>query len=435
MRLLLLLGLLLWPMNSVWAELPIEMSQRVERLLPQLNDDAAAAREQAEDELFKLAPLNNADQCDEYLALLPRPVDSMPAEVKQRLERLRRRIETEQANRVLAATRLTLDAQQAPLATVLEQIENQTGNRLNDHREQFGQQAAPQTVTLQVEDKEFWPTVDRLLDQVQMTTYPYSDEEVLALVNREPDALARQAAACYAGPFRIEAATVFARRNLRKVAQEGLQVELEIAWEPRLRPIALSQPIETLQVTADDGSTIELDDQMAVLQIEVTPGSHATELAIPLELPPRSVNNLASFKGQLSALVPGRQVEFKFTDLDKPKSSTQQRGGVLVEMQGVRNNHELWEVHMRLRVESDEPALESHRGWVLQNRTYLLNPQGEVIDHAGLETTMQSEREVGLAYFFDLPDETLAGYTWVYRTPAAIVRTTVEYELKGIPLP
>ena len=52
---------------------------------------------------------------------------------------------------------------------------------------------------------------------------------------------------------------------------------------------------------------------------------------------------------------------------------------------------------------------------------------------------MQSKTEVGLAYFFDLPNvesgENLSEYTWVYRTPAAIVRMPVEYELKDIPLP
>ena len=46
----------------------------------------------------------------------------------------------------------------------------------------------------------------------------------------------------------------------------------------------------------------------------------------------------------------------------------------------------------------------------------------------------QTDREVGFAYFFDLPAD-LDGYTWIYQTPAAIVRVPVEYELRDIPLP
>ena len=226
-----------------------------------------------------------------------------------------------------------------------------------------------------------------------------------------------------------------AQRNLRLPAQQGARVKLEIAWEPRLRPIALSQPIEAIEVTGDDGSTIPLSSPRAVLDIEVPPGSHSTELSIPLALPPRTVSTLAAFRGQLSALVPGREVEFKFTDLAEAKQVEQQRGGVKVILDGTRKNQALWEVHMRLQVESKEAGLQSHRGWVFQNITFLLDGNGEVVDHVGFETTRQSEQEVGLAYFFDLPDDEIGAYTWVYRTPAAIVRVPVKYELKDIALP
>ena len=57
-----------------------------------------------------------------------------------------------------------------------------------------------------------------------------------------------------------------------------------------------------------------------------------------------------------------------------------------------------------------------------------------MVEPAGFETVLQSEREIGLVYFFNLPDS-LENYTWVYRTPASIVRVTVPYELRDIPLP
>ncbi|HCK40319.1 MAG: hypothetical protein MKZ95_10125 [Pirellulales bacterium] len=89
---------------------------------------------------------------------------------------------------------------------------------------------------------------------------------------------------------------------------------------------------------------------------------------------------------------------------------------------------------MRLRVDSEEAGLKSHRGWVFQNFTYLLDPEGKIVDHAGLETTMQSQREIGLAFFY-LPDDKIGSDTWGYRTPTAIVRMPVSFELKEIPLP
>ena len=100
----------------------------------------------------------------------------------------------------------------------------------------------------------------------------------------------------------------------------------------------------------------------------------------------------------------------------------------------VRKNNEIWEVHMRLKLDEDNHALESHRTWAFQNISYMEDKDGEKIDNAGLETTKQTPNEVGVAYMFELP-EGVDGVSWVYETPAAIVELPVEYELKNIELP
>jgi len=434
---LFVVGLCFLPSAQMHAETgaAASLGDRVEQLLRQLNNDEASRREAAEQTLLQLAPTGSAEQCDAFLGLLPKPADGMPAEVQLRLARIRKHIETQQSGRALAASRLTISAQAMELGELFEKIHAQTGNRLTDHREQFGQKTTPRLVTIELTDAPFWTALDQILDVASLTVYPFSGEETLAIIDREQGGLPRAKGVSYAGPFRIQAVNVVARRNLRSPAQQDLRVKLEIAWEPRLRPIALSQPIESLVVTADDGRRVAPANTEAVLSVEVQPGSHATELTIPLVLPPRTVSKLASFQGKMSALVPGKLVEFKFQNLDHPKSTTQSRGGVTVQLQGVRKNQQLWEIHMRLQVDSAETGLESHRGWVFSNRTYLLNKEGEIIDHAGFETTLQSKNEVGFVYFFDLPNDDLSQYTWVYRTPAAIVRMPVEYTLKDIPLP
>jgi hypothetical protein len=195
-----------------------------------------------------------------------------------------------------------------------------------------------------------------------------------------------------------------------------------------------------LSVVDRDGAPFAVASPRASLDVEVPSGSHATELTIPLVLPEGPSENIARFSGQLTALVPGKSVEFRFDHLaggnrpPKAPARGQQQGGVTVTLDRVRRNHDLWEIHMRLRVDGPVDALESHRGWVFQNLTHLEDAQGEVIDHAGFETVRQTEQEIGLAYFFDLPDS-IENYTWVYRTPASIVRVSVPYELRNIPLP
>jgi hypothetical protein len=50
-----------------------------------------------------------------------------------------------------------------------------------------------------------------------------------------------------------------------------------------------------------------------------------------------------------------------------------------------------------------------------------------------LETTRQSENEVGVAYLFDV--EEITDHTFVYKTPAVLLDVAVPYELHDIALP
>jgi len=424
------------PLQAEESTEPQPNKKQVQQLVRQLADADGQLRDQAEQKLLALAPADDIGACDALLAELPQPDEQMPAEAQLRLTRIRQQIETRLADRAVAATKITLSASNMELAQLLAEVERQTGNRLVDHREQFGQPAEPCEVTLELAEQSFWPALDQLLDAAQLDPYPYSGEDTLAVVQREAGAAPRTEAAVYSGPFRIELQEVIAQHNLRQPTRSGLKVELQIAWEPRLRPIAITLLSETLAVKGSDGSPLELANTQAVLAVEVQPGNHATELTIPLTRPARSMASIATLAGTLSALVPGRVIELKFDNLGAPVLMQQQRGGVTVSLEQVRKIHDLWEFRMRLKVDSEEAGLESHRGWVYQNLSYLLDSQGEVLDNAGFETVMQSQTEVGLAYFFELPEDADIGdYTWVYRTPASIVRVPVDFELTEIPLP
>ena len=71
-------------------------------------------------------------------------------------------------------------------------------------------------------------------------------------------------------------------------------------------------------------------------------------LQLGFKLPPRSVKQIASLKGKMSALVLGRVEEFEFTDLDKAKGVEQERGGVTVIMREVRKNEEIYDVKVKV---------------------------------------------------------------------------------------
>ncbi|HMC12061.1 MAG TPA: hypothetical protein VKH44_12255 [Pirellulaceae bacterium] len=243
----------------------------------------------------------------------------------------------------------------------------------------------------------------------------------------------RHKRAAYSGPFRLDITDVQAERSLRQPKQTLLKLQLEVAWEPRLRPIAISQPAADLEASTDGGDKLTVAQPAANLDVEVPNGTQAAEITLPFDLPPRSVKQIKALHGKLHALVPGREVKFRFDDLANAAGKTQRIGGVQVSLDEVRKINAVWEVNMRFSLDEDNGALQSHRAWVFQNLSYMLDKEGNRIDNGGLETTRQTKNEVGVTYVFDVP--AIEGLSWVYETPAAIVDLPVEYEIKDIELP
>ena len=412
-----------------------ELAEQIERLVRQLDADRAADRNAAEDELLKLAG-STASETDRFLELLPEENDQMPLAVRDRLTRIRQEVEERVAKDAVVGTRVSLSAKEMPLAEVFAEIERQTGNRFIDKRQGDVPQpgAMSSTVSIEIQDEPFWSAVDRILDQTNLSIYGYGGEEGLSIVSRPEYEGDRYGSASYSGPFRFEVLEVQGQLSRRQPERKSLKLQLEVAWEPRLRPIALSQPIGDVEATTDTGSQIAVSQPDAVLDVEVPDGTQSAEIVLPLELPPREATKITSLRGKLRALVPGRRAEFRFDNLASAADKTQRRGGVQVTVDDVRKNNAIWEIHMRVSLDEANGALESHRGWVFQNKSYLVDSSGQTIDNAGLETTRQTRNEVGIAYLFDLP-EGIEGLTWVYETPAAIVELPVEYEIKDIKLP
>jgi hypothetical protein len=160
------------------------------------------------------------------------------------------------------------------------------------------------------------------------------------------------------------------------------------------------------------------------------------ELSIPFQAPDRSVKQLASIKGKMTALVLGKVESFEFADIDKQKASELTRGGATVVVDSCRKNGDIYEVNMRVAFDKTSNALDSHRGWIYNNECFMLDPKDNRIENVGVEATLLADNSVGLSYKFDLGDDVKpAKHTFVYKTAAAIIPVPVEFELKGIDLP
>ncbi len=401
------------------------VARQVRNLLRLLSSDLAAERQEAEQGLINLGPA--------ALSHLPARDASMPAELRLRLQRVEEKLQQQAAEAAGRASTVTLQGKM-PLSKAIAAIEQQTGNRLIDYRGNFQQQQPDTEVDVAFNKTPFWQAVDQLLDQAKLTVYSFADEDGVAFVNRDNTEAARSSRpTSYVGPFRVEALEFQAQRSLRFPQNNRLQLSLELVWEPRVAPIALSLPLLDLEATGDDGKSLEiagLGDRSA----EIATGMPSTELHIPWEAPDRAIKSIAKLQGVFRALVPGRLEAFRFTDLKVGKREAQRRASATVTLDNVRKNNDAWEMRVILAFDEAAGALESFRGWVFNNPCYIETANGQKVAPLLTETVRQTENEVGIAYYFDL-EQDLAGATLVYQTPTVILPLEFKFEMKDLPLP
>ena len=158
------------------------------------------------------------------------------------------------------------------------------------------------------------------------------------------------------------------------------------------------------------------------------------QLTLPLGLPSRDVKRIAKLSGKIEPTIPGKKELFRFDDLTKAKNVEKRLAGTKVTLEKVRRNNQIWEVRIRVGFDTPGKSLQSHRGWVFRNEAYLEDAAGKKIPHDGMQTTRQTENEVGIAYMFvlDGPPEKL---TFVYEAPGTIATSQFEFTIKDIELP
>jgi hypothetical protein len=403
-----------------------ELKSDVRRLVRQLDATELARREAAEAELLKRGP--------SILDLLPQPNDRQSAEVRQRLDRIRQKLQQQAADAATQSSTITLKADAMRLSKVLAALQRQSGNTIVDARERSGQPAADPKLKLNFVKTPFWPALDQVLDQTGLTIYPFGEKPAVEIV---PSPTGRSAAAkgrvAYSGPFRFEPVGIEARRDLRQ--NEGtLILNVETAWEPRLRLIGLMQRMADVKAVDERGNPLPVADADAQLDISISGDAPAAKIELPLRLPSRDVRRIASFKGRLQAMIPGRIETFRFDKLTTAKNVEKRIVGVTVTLEQASKNNDVWEIRVLVHFDNAGDALASHRTWIFSNDAHLETAGGKSIAYDSFETTAQEKNEVGVAYLFNT-DQPLDKLTFVYKTPGTIVSSGFDYELRNIELP
>lgn len=407
--------------TSAAAAQPSELSVEVATLVRELDADTLSARDNAEKKLVELGI--------GVVELLPAVTPRMSGETAVRLQRIRTALEMEVAIAAARSTLVTLKGTMR-LRDAFAAVAEQTGNKIAGTTDLAGE------TTVAFDRTPFWEVLDKLLDEAKLETDPYGDGDGgLVTAPRPENQLDRFGNAAYSGVFRLEAKRLESARELRSPGNNFLRLALNVSWEPRVMPIIIRQARDAIRAVDGDGSRLEVNPSRAAFS--ASPADHRVpevELIIPFALPARHAVKIASLQGTFTAVIPGSQVAFEFDDIASLRNVQKRIAGVTITFEQLRRNGDLHELRMRARYDEAAEAMESNRRWVYANEAYLIDLEGERVEPIGRSGNNSGENEVRLSFLFALPGSP-EGYRFVYRTPSAVLRVPVEYELTDIPLP
>jgi len=402
---------------------PDELAEMVEILTLDLDGDTLKQREGAEKKLIQLGP--------SVLDHLPPDNERTPAEMKARLERIRTVLEKVKADNAAKSTKVNLTLKDKPFTEVIAAIEKQTGNQFFDYRQNAGQQAATKTISVDWKDVPFWQATDELFSKAGLSPYHFSGTPgILAYQN---GGMHSTKGVYYGEIFRFQPTRIEAYRNLLSGEDSNLYLNLQISWEPRVQPIVIEMPVDSLSIQDESGNEL-LSNRQGSLDTEIIRGVSAIDIQMPLGQVSRSSQMVKKLQGEVTALIPGRIESFEFNQLKTARNVRIDRGAIAIVLESFSANGDIWEANISVRLLDEQGALQSHRGWIYNNEAYLLGPNDERLEYAGIERTYEDVDTVGMSYKFVL-DQGVDQYKFVYRSPASMVSLPVQFEMTDIPLP
>ncbi|MEM8679507.1 MAG: hypothetical protein AAGF97_09165 [Planctomycetota bacterium] len=410
------------------ADAEVTVAQ-IEALVDQLRTGTEDQREAAKARLIDIGAAS--------LPHLPPITDQTSESLRLRLLEIRKALEVSPTGdpvTTATASRVTLSGKMT-LSAALEALEQQTGNRVNDLREEYGGSMGNPEIETGFNDVPYLEALDMILDRAGLKHSMFSGEATaLAIVDRDEGEQPFAGRVDYDGAFRVQPLRIEAIRELGNPNNRVLRLDLMIGWEPRHVPMTLYFDPNRIEAIYDDDSPARFRQQIQAFRIPVQEAVAGLELNLPFELPPRNVKQIKRLQGKVEVSMAGQLRPLEFADLAASEGQTLEAGELTVSLERARRDGPIVDTVLVIRFPSPDHPLSTYRGWVYQTPVGLVDAQGTTFEYVGLETMFQRDDAVALSYKFDVSGP-LAGLKLTCEVPASVTNQELDFELKEIPLP
>ncbi len=324
--------------------------------------------------------------------------------------------------------RVTLPAEKAPLQTLLESLQKQTGISVAASGVE-----AQKAVSVPLENQSFWVAVERLAKSVdgRVATRAGGKRVVIEPGTTGPSAVT--------GPFRVAVRQVRSITDF-ETGRSYTELALDTMWESRFEVFRISSSPTITTAVDNEGNRLTVGSAGSK-----TPASgYSQQSTIRLAGVPRSATRLARVQGNFTVTTAEKMLAFQFPNLTSEKTEEKTASGVTVRLKPLRKVGEIWEFEVELKYPPDRPVFESFEGyiWASRNKARLIAPGGAAVYEADADPDFPEDPgRVSIVYrFTEKPAKKFVlgdrrEWTFVYQTPSPLLEYAVPFELRDIPLP
>ena len=420
-------GVLLFFCSKLPADEAPTERERIPALIRSLDASTLAERTRAERQILDLGP--------DVLSKLPslETIESVAA--RESLRRIRFQLERRAAKESSGPSHVMLQGE-LEVREILEQIQQQTGNRLSLAIDDLT--TAPGKLLVNWEKKTFWECLDDLCDRGQFQ-WQFSTESAAIQVSKSTTKLTSGRSIQRVGPFRIAIETVELRPVVGESRQKLLRINSRLSVEPRLRPLYLAFAAADLKGTFDEGQPLSSWNPEARYEHPVRDGGHEVPLTWDFNLTDTEDIKRLQIHGRIHCQIAAATERVVFDQTSQAHGTLRRRGGVSVRIRDVTftpvDHDELdAEIGVAVSYDTGGPAFESHRTWIFHNAVYLETKAGSRTSFTEFETTQQSDGAVAVDYRWKKIRGPASQYLFVYEAPTLIIDVPVEIEFEDIPV-
>jgi hypothetical protein len=338
----------------------------------------------------------------------------------------------------------TLQAKDMPMDKVLAELAKQTGNPVEDRR----QSKEGTKIKIDLKQVTFWQALEAIAKGADARVSIYQPDNKVALVDGPYLALP----VSFSGLFRVSLKRIDTSFNLETETRQSL-IFLDVAWEPRFKPLLMENRPDALELQDDKGHSVEVGESgtgKAAVGKKI-----AAEIVVRVGAPHRSAGHLGLFKGKLSAIGPVQLVTVSFDKLakitDAKKARKVTKDGVTVHLRELNSDgdedEQSWTAGIVVEYSGDSPKLESFQTSLINNDVYLEKEKDGIVQrfppNGGYETSGDDEGETKSMIRYHFNEEpnrklvlgNISEWKLVYKVPGKLVDVPIPFEFKDVPLP